>query len=247
MTWDTLGCGLSDHPDDISLWQIPRFIEEVESVRKYYGLKKVHLLGQSWGGVLGLEYCFAYPQFVKSFIITSSAFNVPLMQRGFERHKFALGPETVRMMTRREGDGTTEHPEYQAVFTLLAHRHLCRTEKWSESFVASMNIALPVLSEVFGKYLFNCTGSLRNYDRTGDLHNIKQPCLIVHGEYDYIIPECAMLSRDYLPNAELHIMQDCSHATFVEAPERYHRIVENFLGKHSDVFKTKKLISSEVV
>src|SRR5579871_4455150 len=82
VTWDQLGCGLSDHPEDISLWQIPRFVDEVETIRHALGLKNIHLLGQSWGGVLGLEYCLAYPDAVKTFIITSSAFNIPLMQRG---------------------------------------------------------------------------------------------------------------------------------------------------------------------
>jgi proline iminopeptidase len=247
ITWDQLGCGLSDRPTDKNLWQIPRFVEEVELVRQAYGLKKIHLLGQSWGGVLGLEYCLAYPQFVKSFIITSSAFNIPLMQRGFERHKLALGQETMRMITRREGERTTEHVEYQSAFMLLAYRHICRLDVWPESLKASMDIALPMLSAVFGNYLFNCTGLLRNYDRTGDLHNIKQPCLIIHGEYDYITPECAILTQDYLPNSELHIMKECSHTTFFEDPIQYHKILEGFLSKHSDCFKTNAKASKLAV
>jgi len=247
VTWDQLGCGLSDRITDKSLWNIPRFVEEVEAVRQFYGLKKVHLLGQSWGGVLGLEYCLAHPENVSTFIVTSSAFNIPLMQRGFERHKLALGHETVRMITQREAEGTTEHPEYQAAFMLLAHRHLCRLEVWPESLKASMDIHLPMLSTVFGNYLFNCTGSLRNYDRTGDLHKVKQPCLVIQGEYDYIIPECAVLSRDYLPNAELHVMRNCSHTTFFEDPENYHRILGSFLAKHSSVFQRENLAIAEVV
>lgn len=242
VTWDQLGCGQSDHVEDAALWQIPRFVEEVELVRQSLGLKKMHVLGQSWGGVLGLEYCLAYPDAVKTFIITSSAFNIPLMQRGFERHKLALGPETMRMMSRHEADGTTDHPEYQAVFTILAHRHLCRLDEWPDSLKASMNIAKPMLSAVFGNYLFNCTGLLRNYDRTNDLPKIKQPCLIIHGEYDYIIPECAMLSRDYLPKAELKIMRNCSHATFVEDPNEYHKILEAFLKQHSACYKPAELV-----
>jgi proline iminopeptidase len=241
VTWDQLGCGQSDHAEDAELWQIPRFVEEVELVRQALGLKKVHVLGQSWGGVLGLEYCLAYPDAVKTFIITSSAFNIPLMQRGFERHKLALGHETMRMMAYREANGTTDHPEYQAIFTILAHRHLCRLDEWPESLKASMNIAKPMLSAVFGNYLFNCTGLLRSYDRTNDLRKIKQPCLIIHGEYDYIIPECAMLSRDYLPNAELKIMKNCSHATFVENPNEYHQILGSFLKQHSSCYKSDEL------
>lgn len=232
VTWDQLGCGQSDHPDDPSLWQINRFVEEVEMVRQALGLKKIHLLGESWGGVLGLEYCLAYPDNVKTFIIVSSAFNIPLMQRGFERYKLALGHETMQMMAKREGQGTTDHPEYQAAFTLLAQRHICRLDEWPHSLKASMNIAKPMLSAVFGNYLFNCTGLLRHYDRTDDLYKIKQPCLIIHGEYDYIIPECAIISRDYLPNGELHILENCSHFTFFEDPITYHKILGNFLSQH---------------
>ncbi|HEV2613939.1 MAG TPA: proline iminopeptidase-family hydrolase [Gammaproteobacteria bacterium] len=229
VTWDTLGCGLSDKPEDVSLWTMPRFIEEIEAVREYYKLKKIHLLGQSWGGILGLEYLLAYPHYVKSFIIASSTFNVPLTQRGFERHKLALGAETVRMMAKREAEGTTDHPEYQAVVMLLAHRHLCRLEKWPECYLASITIGQSPMSTVSGKHFLNLTGWLRDYDRTADLPKVTQPCLILHGEYDAIIAENAVLSRDYLPNAELHILKNCSHTTFLEDPETYHRIVNKFL------------------
>jgi proline iminopeptidase len=47
VSWDQLGCGESDQPDDRSLWQIPRFVEEVETVRTTLGLGKVYLLGNS--------------------------------------------------------------------------------------------------------------------------------------------------------------------------------------------------------
>ncbi|QHS27204.1 proline iminopeptidase-family hydrolase [Piscirickettsia salmonis] len=230
VTWDQLGCGESDQPDDDALWELPRFVEEVEHVRRKLNLKAVHLLGQSWGGVLGLEYCLAYPEWVKSFISANNSFNIPLMQRGFERHKMALGAETCRMMARREAEGTTDHPEYYGAYTLLAHRHICRAEVWPESLVFSMaNIAKPVLSKVFGNYLFNCTGLLRNYDRTEELKKVNTPILVIHGEYDYIVVECAIHARDNLINAELVVLHDCSHDPFFEKPELYHQAVWHFL------------------
>lgn len=236
VTWDQLGCGESDRIDDASFWEIPRFVDEVEHVRQSLDLGIVNLMGQSWGGVLGLEYLLKHPHSVKTFTITGSAFNIPMMQRGFERHKAALGHETALMMAMREGNNTTDHPEYQAAYTLLAYRHICRLSTWPESLIASMNISNNMLGKVFGNYLFNCTGLLRNYDRTEDLKKVKQPCLIVHGKFDYIVSECATLSRDYLPNAELHILENCSHHTFLEDPENYHKILTSFLYK----YKTKK-------
>ncbi len=80
----------------------------------------------------------------------------------------------------------------------------------------------------------NCTGLLRNYDRTEDLKKIKQSCLIILGKFDYIVSECAALSRNYLPNAELHILENCSHHTFLEDPKAYHEILTSFLCKQKN-------------
>lgn len=230
VSWDQLGCGESDKPDDTTLWTIGHYIEEVEGVRKALGLNKINILGQSWGGVLGLEYCLKYQQNVFSFIAANTSFNIPLMQRGFERHKLALGHETCRMMATREANGTIEHPEYQAAFNLLAYRHICRAEVWSESLKYSMeNIATNVLGAIFGNYLFNCTGSLRKYDKINELYKIQIPVLVLQGEFDYIITECATLAKDNLPNARIAILPGCSHMPFEENPAIYHDSVLNFL------------------
>ena len=56
VAFDQLGCGASDRPDDTSLWTIERYAKELDTVRETLGLGKVHLLGQSWGGWLSIEY-----------------------------------------------------------------------------------------------------------------------------------------------------------------------------------------------
>ena len=231
--WDQLGCGESDQPNDDSLWEISRFVEEVEHVRKALNLGRISLLGQSWGGVLALEYCLKYPQNVRSLISANSSFNMPMMQRGFERHKMALGAEVCTMMARREADGSVNHPEYQAAYTLLAYRHICRAETWPDSLNASLiNIAKPVLSKVFGNYLFNCTGLLHDYDRTRALKTLNIPTLIIHGEHDYIVVECAIHAKDNIPNAKLVVLKNCSHEPFCEDPDAYHQAVLTFLQEN---------------
>lgn len=233
VTWDQLGCGESDKPNDPTLWTISRFVNELELIRTALNLKNIHLLGQSWGGVLGLEYCIKYQHNVKTFIAADTAFDLPRMQRGFERKKLALGEETYMMMAMREAEGTTDHPEYQSAVTLLMYRHMCRVEKWPDSVKYSIeNVAHPVFDTMFGPYFFNCTGNIRDYNRINHLEKIKIPVLIVHGEHDYIIPEIACLARDYLPNAELVMMRECSHMPFYEKPEAYTKIIHDFLQRH---------------
>jgi len=130
ITWDQLGCGNSDSPDDDSLWTIERFTDEVKAVIDHFGLKKIHLLGRSWGGILAMEYALKYPEHLKSLILGNTSADGEIMQRGFERFKMNLGIETYQMMSRREAEDTTDHPEYKAAITLLMRRHMCRLEEW---------------------------------------------------------------------------------------------------------------------
>src|SRR3954468_12174341 len=60
--YDQLGCGLSDDPKDTSFWDLSRYVEEVEQVRKALNLNKdnFYLLGHSWGGILAMQYALKY-------------------------------------------------------------------------------------------------------------------------------------------------------------------------------------------
>jgi len=232
VTWDQLGCGESDRPTDPALWTLDRFVAEMETVRSVLGLGVVDVLGQSWGGVLALEYLLRYPDNAASFIAADTAFDLARMQRGFDRKKDALGAETVTMMARHEAEGTTGHPEYQAAVTLLMYRHVCRVDPWPESLTWCMqNLGEAVFGKLFGPHFFQCTGTLRTWDRMDDLGEITTPVLLVHGEHDYIVPELATMARDRLPNAELALFPGCSHMPFFEAPERYIETVAGFLNR----------------
>ena len=233
VSWDQLGCGESDRPDDASLWTVERYVDEMEAVRSALGLGRVAVVGNSWGGVLGLEYCLAYPAQVTCFVCSSIAFDFPKVQQGFNRCKQSLGEETVRMMARRESEGTKDHPEYQAALTILLYRHMCRMETWPEPVLHSLStLGLGPLRRMFGHHLFNCTGTLRNYDRLADLHRVAAPVLIVASEHDYVLPELCAVSCQYLPNAEYAFFPGCSHMPFWENPQAYHAAVAAFLAKH---------------
>ncbi len=229
VAWDQLGTGQSDRPDDRSLWTIPRFVEEVETVRQALNLGKIHIIGHSWGGILGLEYTLAHLDQVKRFVMSNIAVNASLMNLGFKQCKLALGVETAKMMSLRECEGTTAHPEYRAAVTLLTYRHMCRTETLPAPVLASLKDLGPAGAVMFGPHLYHCTGSLAAWDRTADLHHVKIPVLVVTGEHDYVLPEYAAIAANYLPDARLKILRGCAHMPFHEDPAAYHREVLGFL------------------
>ena len=131
VAYDQLGCGESDKPSDPSLWTIERYALEVETVREALGLGRVHLLGQSWGGWLSIEYGVTFPHSLKTVILEDTCGDMPHLVGELERLRAALGPETVAMMQQHEAEGTFDHPEYRAAIT----PHPSRRDEGSGEFV----------------------------------------------------------------------------------------------------------------
>lgn len=233
VAYDQLGCGQSDKPKDKSLWTITRYAREVETVRKALGLRKVHLLGHSWGGWLGIEYAITHNHAIKTCILASTCGDMPHLITELNRLREALGSETVHMMLQHEAAGTLEHPEYQAAITILNHRHVCRLEDWPAPVQRSLkDWNMDVYGVMQGPNEFLYTGNLKHWNRIPDMHRITQPCLITTGMHDELTPACAMRMQQALPDAELVVFKNSSHLPHWEEPEKYFPILLDFLAAH---------------
>lgn len=235
LTWDQLGCGESAQPEDDSNWNLEYFVSELEEILSQYNVAQVHLLGRSWGGIIAQSFALKNPQKVKSLILGATTSSCPLMQKGFIKVKQALGLETYLMMERRQQEGSTEHPEYKAAVTLLMYRHLCRLEQWPEAMQQSLNACgKKAMSKIFGKFLFNCDGNIKDFDCSEALGSLNIPSLIMHGEHDYISLDCAELLKNSLAHSSLIILKNCSHMSFYEDPKAYSKALVSFLAKNRD-------------
>lgn len=230
---DQLGTGASDHPRDLSLWTVDRFVREVETVRKAIGLESMHLLGQSWGGTLAFAYALAYPGAVKTLVSANGVVNNPLHMLHLERLRAALGTETVAMMARHEADGTTDHPEYQGAVAILNYRHLCRVADWPAPLRRSFDgLNMDIYQTMWGPNEFTCVGRLKELNFVQELPRIAQPVLLVTALHDEIAPPVAAEMLRLLPNAEIKIFPNSSHTPFFEEPESYFAVLKDFLGRH---------------
>lgn len=230
---DQLGTGASDHPKDLSLWTVPRFVEEVETVRKALGIKRMHLLGQSWGGILAFAYTLKYPAPVKTIISANGLADVPLHLANLERLRSALGHETIVMMARHEAAGTTSHPEYQGAINILNYRHLCRCPDWPAPLVRSFEgLNMDIYDTMWGPNEFTCTGTLQNWSCVPDLPKLKMPVLLLTSHHDEVAPPVAAQMKRGLPNAEIKIFPNSSHTPFLEEPEDYFRVLKDFLDRN---------------
>jgi proline iminopeptidase len=235
VAFDQLGCGASDRPDDESLWTLGRYVEEVEIVRVTLGLGAVHLFGHSWGTWLGIEYALTHPSAFMTLILADGAADIPHLVGELERLRSALGSETVAMMKRHEADGSTDHPEYKGAAEILNYRHMCRLQTWPEPLMRSIQGFNPApYAALQGLNEFCYTGSLRNWNRAGQLHRITQPALVLCGQHDIMTPACARLMHDALPDSRMTEFPNSSHMPFFEEPEFYFAALQAFLDAHGE-------------
>ena len=230
VAFDQLGCGNSDKPVDVSLWNITRYVEEVETVRKELCIVNFHLLGQSWGGWLSIEYALTYPDEIRSLILANTCGDLQHLTTELNRMREALGSETVAMMLHHEAMGTIDHPEYQAAITILNYRHVCRLKEWPSSLLASVDDwNMGPYGTMQGPNEFLYIGNLKDWNRISDMDSLEMPTLIITGTHDEIGPACASRMNNVLPNSEVVVFHNSSHVPFYEEPDLYFKELKIFL------------------
>ena len=236
--YDQLGCGRSTHlPDaDPSFWTVELFVEEVRAVVSALGIgDRFHLLGQSWGGMLGPEFVLADPHGVQSLTICDSPASMPLWLEAAGILRSRLPVDVQETLTRHEEAGTTDSPEYLAAMQVFYDRHVCRVTpnppEVLDSF-AQLGQDPTVYHTMNGPSEFHVVGSLKDWsvvDRVGD---IAVPTLVVAGGHDEAMPSVWEPFVKGVPDACSHVFAESSHMPHVEEPEAFLERVGSFLREH---------------
>ena len=173
--YDQLGCGKSPVPSNPDMWTVELFVEEVDAVRQALGLERLHILGQSWGGMLGMEYALTQPEGVESLVICDSPARMDLWVEEANRLRAELPPEVQATLLKHEQAGTTDDPAYEEACLVFYNRHVCRVP-WSESVARSFaQMPNEVYMTMNGPSEFHCIGTLRTWDVTPRLGEITRP------------------------------------------------------------------------
>lgn len=227
--YDQLGCGNSDLPDDVSLWTVQRFADEIGIVREALGLDRVHILGQSCGGMLGIEYAIRQPSGLVSLILADSMPSMVLWVEEANRLRAELPPGVNETLLRHEQAGTTSSPAYRAAVEVFNQRHVCRISPKPE-FVERADAKTGFMYNYMnGPSEFHVIGVIKDWDRTDRLGDINVPTLIVSGKYDESTPLLNEILHKGIPNSEWVLFEHSAHLPHVEEEEKFMRTVGAFL------------------
>ena len=234
--YDQLGCGFSDNPKDTSMWDLARYVDEVEQVRKALNLGKddFYLLGHSWGGILCMEYALKYQENLKGLIISNMMSDAP------EYGKYAddvlaklMEPKILDTIRMIEANEDYANPKYMELLNQHFYtKHILRlpSDAWPEPVNRSfgrLNQSLYVTMQ--GPSEFGIAGKLEKWSVKNRLKEIKVPTLVIGARHDTMDPEHMKWMASEVKNGTYLYCQNGSHMCMYDDQDVYFKGLTDFL------------------
>jgi proline iminopeptidase len=234
--YDQLGSGVSDQPTDPELWQLDRFVDEVEQVRLALGLDRDNfvLFGQSWGGILAIEYALHHQQHLKGLVIS----NMMSSCRAYNEYAQqvlmpSMDQQALAEIKDFEARDETANPRYMQLLEQHHYvHHVLRmpVDEWPEPVTRTFaHINPDIYVPMQGPSELGMSGSLSEWDRFDDLQQIEVPTLVIGAKYDTMDPVHMRAMADQLPNGTYLECPNGSHLAMYDDTEVYMRGLIGFL------------------
>ena len=240
--YDQLGSYYSDQPKDSSLWTTERFVEEVEQVRKAIGAdaSNFYILGNSWGGILAMEYALKYQANIKGLLVAN------MMASAVEYGQYAdnvlakqMDPKVLEEINTLETNKDFNNPRY---FELLIPNyykvHLCRLNEWPDGFNRSMkHVNSEIYTMMQGPSEFGISGRLAKWDIKARLKEIAVPTLMIGAKYDTMDPKAMEEQSKLVKHGRYLYCPNGSHLSMWDDQKLFMAGVVDFINDvHSNTF-----------
>jgi proline iminopeptidase len=236
--YDQLGSGFSDQPDDPSLWEVGRFVEEVEQVRTALGLDagSFVLFGHSWGGILAIEYALRYQQHLRGLVISNMMASVPAYNAYAEQVLMPrMDQAALAEIKALEASGDITSPRYMDLLNAQHYvHHVLRMPlaDWPEPALrgfAHINSDIYVRMQGPSELGISADASLARWDRFADLAGITVPALVIGASHDTMDPAHLEAMARELPAGQFLLCPDGSHMAMYDDQQAYFAGLTAFL------------------
>ena len=236
--YDQLGCGNSDNPNDTAYWDLDRFVEEVEQVRKALKLDNTnfYLLGHSWGGILAMQYALKYQANLKGLIVSNMMSSCPDYDKYAENVLAKqFDPVVLDSVMTMEKRGDFDNPNYMGLLVPnFYEKHILRLQaaQWPDPVnraFAKLNKSLYVTMQ--GPSEFGISGRLENWDVSKQLSTIQTPTLVIGAQHDTMDPEHMKWMSTQFKNGNYLYCEKGSHMAMYDDQETYFKGLIDYINK----------------
>lgn len=236
--YDQLGSAYSDQPKEPELWELPRFVDEVEQVRKALGLNadNFYLYGQSWGGLLAIEYALAHPENLKGLIVSNMMSSIPAYNE-YARNVLMppMDPAVLKEILAIEKAKDYKNPRYMELLVPnFYEQHILRmpADQWPDPVNRAFSkINNDIYIPIQGPSEMAASGKLEHWDRSADLSSIKVPTLVIGARYDTMDPKHMEWMAGQFPNGTYLYCPNGSHMALYDDQATYFDGLIKFIRK----------------
>lgn len=234
--YDQLGCGDSYVEGRPDLWRAQTWVDELAALREHLGLERMHLLGQSWGGMLAIQYlCDCAPSGVASAILSSTLPSSQLWAREQHRMIAQMEPAQRDALLAAERTGAYDDPAYLEALDRYMELH-CSDGVPGPGAPACLRRPKRSGKESYlvawGPNEFTASGTLASWDYTDKLADIAVPTLVVSGTDDLCTPLVAKTMADRIPHARWELFEGCRHMCFIDDMPRYLHLLDAWMAQN---------------
>jgi len=236
--YDQLGSFYSDQPDEPDLWEVDRFVDEVEQVRQALGLEDFFLLGHSWGGILAIEYALQHQTNLRGLIISNMMSSIPAYNEYAETILMPkMDQDALAEIKAIEARGDIDDPRYMEL--LIEHhyvRHVLRlpADEWPDPVNRAFDHTnQKIYVSMQGPSELGASGKLASWDRSEDLGAIQVPTLVISGNHDTMDPGHLQVMTVKLPRGRYLSCPRGSHMAMWDDPDTYFPGLIDFLLTHA--------------
>jgi proline iminopeptidase len=238
--YDQLGTGFSENPNDTTMWDLPRYVEEVEQVRVALHLNKdnFYLLGHSWGGILAMQYALKYQDNLKGLIVSNMMASCPKYGEYSKVLEKQLNPEVLKTIKDLEAKKDFSNPKYmELLMANFYNQHILRlpVNEWPEPVnraFSRLNSSLYITMQ--GPSELGLSGKLTHWDVSKELKNITVPTLVIGAKYDTMDPEYMKWMSTQFKNGTYLYCANGSHMSMYDDQQTYMNGLIQFLKKGSE-------------
>lgn len=218
ITYDQLGSLKSSSiKGKKELFKVSTFVNELDNLINKLEIKRFHLLGHSWGGMLALEYIInKNPKGLDKLILFSSLSSAKVWtdsnMKNFLKH---LDPELSECFKKayKDKDENTMNRIYKK-YIRKYYRVKANTSPYMKD-KHRFGRSDEIYEYMWGPVDPIATGDvLKNWDITPKLNKIKNPTLILYGKYDQSTKEVNELMHKNIKNSRLVYLEHSSHTGY---------------------------------
>ncbi len=237
--FDPFGRGKSERAKSPTEYTLQRDVDDIEGLRRFLAVDKLHLYGHSYGGIVAQAYALKHPEHIGKLVLSNTLYSSKMFQALIDNINMEIQNqypdvwEKLKVIRKESGkSGSIEYfVTWSPVLTQLAYFYNIAnmTEVAGDQYSFNPEVFFAIAGDDPGLV---AGGDLARFDFSDRLKNLKVPTTVIAGRFDRgCMPKYTLEFKKLMPQAQFVMFEQSGHFPFIEEPQKFYEVLDGFLSK----------------